>query len=49
MLVSWLTCGFNVPQTAKVIIMESGPRFIVSSDRLEKPGIETATPGSQGQ
>ena len=25
--------------------METGPRFLVLSDRLEKPGIEFATPG----
>ena len=25
--------------------METGPRFIVPSDGLEKPGIEPATPG----
>ena len=29
--------------------MEMGPRFIVSSDRLEKPGTKTATPGLQGE
>ena len=29
--------------------METGPRFIVSSERLEKPGIELTTPGLQGQ
>ena len=28
--------------------MEKGPRLIVSSDRLVKPGIESATPGLQG-
>ena len=28
--------------------MEAGPRFIVPSDGLEKPGIEPATPGLQG-
>ena len=27
--------------------METGPRFIVPSDGLEKPGIEPATPGLQ--
>ena len=26
-----------------------GPRFIVPSDGLEKPGIEPATPGLQGE
>ena len=26
-----------------------GPRFIVLSDGLEKPGIEPATPGLQGE
>ena len=26
-----------------------GPRFLVPSDGLEKPGIEPATPGLQGQ
>ena len=29
--------------------METGPRFIVPSDGLEKPGIEHATPGLQGE
>ena len=29
--------------------METGPRFIVPSDGLEKPGIEPATPGLQGE
>ena len=29
--------------------METGPRLKVSSDRLEKPGIELATPGLQGK
>ena len=29
--------------------METGPRLKVSSDRLEKPGIEPATPGLQGK
>ena len=29
--------------------METGPRFIVPSDGLEKPGIELATPGLQGE
>ena len=29
--------------------MERGPRLKVSSDRLEKPGIEPATPGLQGK
>ena len=29
--------------------METGPRFIVSFDRLEKPGIEPTTPGVQGE
>ena len=28
--------------------METGPRFIVPSDGLEKPRIEPATPGLQG-
>ena len=28
---------------------ETGPRFIVPSDGLEKPGIEPATPGLQGE
>ena len=41
---------YNVPPTAKVIhCMETGPRLKVSSDRLEKPGIEPATPGLQGK
>ena len=31
--------GFNIPPTAKVI-METGPCFIVSSDKLEKPRIK---------
>ena len=29
--------------------METGPRLKVSSDRLEKPGIEPAIPGLQGK
>ena len=29
--------------------METGPRFIVPSDGLEKPGIEPAPPGLQGE
>ena len=29
--------------------MGTGPRFIVPSDGLEKPGIEPATPGLQGE
>ena len=29
--------------------METGPQFIVPSDGLEKPGIEPATPGLQGE
>ena len=29
--------------------METGPRLKVSSDRLEKPGIEPGTPGLQGK
>ena len=29
--------------------METGPRFIVPSDGLEKPGIEPVTPGLQGE
>ena len=29
--------------------METGPRLKVSFDRLEKPGIESATPGLQGK
>ena len=29
--------------------METGPWLKVSSDRLEKPGIEPATPGLQGK
>ena len=29
--------------------MEKGPRFKVSSERLEKPGIEHTTPDLQGQ
>ena len=29
--------------------MGTGPRFIVPSDGLEKPGIEPATPGLQGK
>ena len=41
--------GFNVPPTAKVIWPETGPRFIVSSDRLEKPEIEPVTLGLQGE
>ena len=28
---------------------ETGPRFKVSSERLEKPGIEDTTPGLQGE
>ena len=29
--------------------METGPRFIVSSDVLEEPGIRPGTPGLQGE
>ena len=29
--------------------METGPRFTVPSDGLEKSGIEPATPGLQGE
>ena len=29
--------------------METGPRFKVSSERLEKPGFEHTTPGLQGK
>ena len=29
--------------------METGPRFIASLDRLEKPGIESAIPGLQSE
>ena len=29
--------------------MATGPRLKVSSDRLEKPGIEPANPGLQGK
>ena len=29
--------------------METGPQLKVSSNRLVKPGIETATPGLQGK
>ena len=29
--------------------METGPRFIVSSDRLEKPEIESAIPDLRGE
>ena len=29
--------------------METGPRFIVPSDGLEKPGVEPATPGLPGE
>ena len=28
---------------------ETGPRFKVSSERLEKPGIELMTPGLEGE
>ena len=28
---------------------ETGPRFKVSSERLEKPGIELTTPGLKGE
>ena len=35
---------FKVPQTAKVI-MEMRPQLIVSSDRLEEPGIKFGIPG----
>ena len=28
---------------------ETGPRFKVSSKRLEKPGVELTTPGLQGE
>ena len=40
--------GFYVPLNSYGH-METGPRFIVSSQRLEKPGIELTTPGLQGQ
>ena len=39
----------NVPPTAKVRVMETGPWLKVSSDRLVKPWIEPATPCLQGQ
>ena len=39
--------GFYVPPTAKGHT-QTGPRFKVSSERLEKPGIELTTPGLQG-
>ena len=35
--------GFYVPPTEKV------PRFKVSSERLEKPGMELTTPGLQDE
>ena len=38
---------FNIPPTAKVIWRRG--HSLVSSDRLEKPGIEPATPGLQGK
>ena len=28
---------------------ETGPRFKVSTERLEKPGIELTTPGLEGE
>ena len=39
---------FNIPPTAKVI-WRRGHGLKVSSDRLEKPGNEPATPGLQGK
>ena len=43
MIVGWLMWGFNVLPTA-MVIMETGPWFKVSFDRLDKPGIKLATP-----
>ena len=40
--------GFYVSPTAKGHT-ETGPRFKVTSERLEKPGIELTTPGSEGK
>ena len=34
---------FNIPPTAKV--MEARPQLRISSEGLEKPGIELGTPG----
>ena len=41
-LVVVVVLGFYVPPTAK-FHTETGPRFKVSSERLEKPGIELTT------
>ena len=49
-LVSWFVVWVKRP-TNSLGHMETGPRFIhvVPSDGLEKPGIEPATPGLQGE
>ena len=39
--------GFYVSPTSKVI--RTGPWFKVSSETLEKPGIELTTPGLEGE
>ena len=43
-----MVLGFYVSQTAKVI-RRRDLRFKVSSERLEKPGIELTTPGLEGK
>ena len=40
-------CVFNILPTAKVILWRG--KDLVSSNRLEKPGIEPADPGLQGK
>ena len=45
--VGWLIWVYRL--TNSLGHMETGPQFIVPSDGLEKPGIEPATPGLQGE
>ena len=47
-----LSCGGGVRVlrlTNSLGHTETGPRFKVSSERLEKPGLELATPGLEGK
>ena len=42
-------CCVRVLRPTNSCHMETGPRFIVSSERLEKPEIELTIPGLQGE
>ena len=44
-----LMFAFNVPSIAKAIIMETVTQVKVPSERLEKPVMESVTPGLQGE